>query len=154
MSKWSGRVFFPTSSAGNRAMAQGRYPRLPLEVWKRPDRGEPRRDPQLEQLGDILVTLKYGLRHMSNRHLGLLEALLQDAEERHRKRWGPQPLDGVADGRRAIEGEWRRRQATLNAGALLAQWPESLDPRIPTTWTAQDASTLEDGWAQFMDEEP
>lgn len=152
MPKWSGRVFFPTSSAANRALAQGRYPRLPLEAYKRPDWG-PRRDPHKEQLDGILLTLKYGLRHMPDRHLKLLEALLQDAEERNRQRWVPLPLGDVADSLRAIEGEWHRRQAMFNPQALLQQWPGGLHP--PTTrWTAQDGSALEDCWARFMKEQP
>lgn len=153
MPKWSGRVFFPTSSAANRALAQGRYPRLPQEVWKRPDRG-PRRDPHKEQLDGILLTLKYGLRHMPDRHLKLLEALLQDAEERNRQRWVPLPMSGVTNALRAIEGEWHRRQTMLNAQSLLEQWPRDLHPHSSTRWTAQDASTLEDHWAQFMEEQP
>lgn len=153
MPRWSGRVFFPTSSAANRALAQGQYPRLPLEVWKRPERG-PSRDLHREQLDGILVTLKYGLQHMPDGHLRLLEALLQDAGERNSMRWVPQPLNGVAEGLRSIEREWVRRQVMLNPEALLQRWPGGLHPRAPTAWTTEDASALERRWAQFMGEEP
>lgn len=151
MPKWSGRVFFPTSGAANRALAQGRYPRFQPESWKRPDRG-PRRDLHREQLDSILITLQYGLNHMSARHLQLLETLLQDAEERNRHRWAPQTLGGVSDGLRSIKGEWGRRQSMLNGEVLLERWPTALHPRSLTSWSVQDASTLEDRWAQFMDE--
>ncbi|GAA5500647.1 hypothetical protein Dxin01_00371 [Deinococcus xinjiangensis] len=150
MAKWSGKVFFPTSSQASRTMAQGKYPRLPFEAWKpRPQRVSIPND--RTRLEGVLVMLKYGLRVMPDSRLASFAIMLQDELNRNDRRWVPLDVTAVLAGKQQVDAERRRREALINDGDCLAAW---FRPAKSTrSWTQADAKTLREEWAALLSEE-
>lgn len=147
MAKWSGKVFFPTSSQASRSMAYGRYPSLPLETWK--SRPEQKRIPlHRARLDGVLVMLEYGLRVMSDSRLSSLMGILQDELDRNKQRWQPVDIGPVQRGADQIRQEQLRRQALLNPAEKLQLWfmPKQSD----IAWTQQDAEKLRNEWENLI----
>ena len=153
MPKWSGRVFFATSSDWSRTTAGGRYPRLPQTGWKhlpRPGTDVLRKTP----VDGLLLMLRYGLIHMPSSQLQVIQAMLRDAADRNRRRWVP--IEDAAEMETAlktVEQEWLRRQSLVNDAALVQRWTTPSTLLTPEVWTAEDAQKLEDRWAGFLEEE-
>ncbi|PTA66916.1 hypothetical protein [Deinococcus arcticus] len=150
MAKWSGKVFFPTMGQASRAMAYGRAPALPFEVWKpRPER---QRVPVAKvRIEGVLVMLEYGVRVMTDARLSSLRGVLQDELERNAGRCIPQDCGAVQRGVERIKQEQRRRQSILNSSAALRRW--ALAPSSATNWTQEDAERLRSGWEAVVKDE-
>ena len=150
MAKWSGKVFFPTSSQASRSMAYGRFPTLPFEVWK--PRPEQQQIPTGKVRADgILIMLEYGLSIMSDIRLRSFAAILQDELDRNEQRWIPLNVQHVQRGADLIKEEQDRRQALLNRSECLENW---FIPRKPgVVWTQREADSLRNGWEVLLTEE-
>ena len=144
MAKWSGKVFFPTSSQASRAMASGRYPSLPFEYWKpRPER---QRIPEARsRLDGVLVMLAYGLRVMSDTRLASLAGVLQNELDRNKERWVQLDVSKIRNAASQIECEQRRRESLLNGFEKLQD--RFLLAKSTIDWTREDAAALRDNWA-------
>ena len=150
MAKWSGKVFFPTSSQASRSMAYGRYPSLPFEAWKpRPERQRISID--RARLDGVLVMLDYGLRVMSDSRLSSLAGVLQDELDRNAQRWVPLDVRPFERAAQLIRQEQCRRHELLNPAERLRHWFMPTPTR--TTWTQQDAEKLRTGWEDLLTEE-
>ncbi|PYE54075.1 hypothetical protein [Deinococcus yavapaiensis] len=151
MAKWSGKVFFPTASQANRALAYGIYPRASWHTdMSRPPDGKPRENPQLRRLDGVFLALDYGLYRLSDERLRALEAELRDTSERNVKRLVPLRPSEVIDALQRVRDERRRRRAPSNGERHLSRLPSALKPG--GTWTPRDAAALTTRWAAFARE--
>lgn len=150
MAKWSGKVFFPTSSQANRSMAQGRYPRLPFDAWK-PRPAQERVPVAAVRLDGVLTMIEYGLRVMTEARLRSLAGVLQDELDRNEKRWVPVDVGRIRCGRDLIEEEQCRRRARLNPAERLRNWMPA--PPSGVSWSQEDAESLRSGWAVWATQE-
>lgn len=147
MAKWSGKVFFPTSSQASRSMAYGRYPTLPFDAWKpRPERLSIDR----ARLDGVLVMLDYGLRVMSDSRLRSLAGVLQDELKRNEQRWVPLDVRSLERATQLIRQEKCRRQGLLNPAERLCHWFMPAPSMV--TWTDQDADKLRSRWEDLATE--
>ncbi|GGS05681.1 hypothetical protein GCM10008960_35220 [Deinococcus sedimenti] len=134
----------------SRAMAYGRSPVLPFEVWKpKPER---QRVPAAKvRLDGVLVMLEYGLRVMSDARLSSLGGVLRDELRRNGARWIPQDVKRVQRGAEQIELERRRREAALNDAAALKRWGHT--SAAGAEWTQADADRLRAEWENVVSDE-
>lgn len=149
MAKWSGKVYFVTSSQGNRNMAQGRYPHLPFDSWKpRPER---QRITAATRLDGVLIMLDYGLRMMSDVRLTYLVSVLQDELDRNERRWVQLNVEALQNAVAQIKQEQVRRQTLLNPSDQFKAW---FTPLLSNAfWTPDDAKNLRSQWEVLITDE-
>lgn len=151
MAKWSGKVFFPTASQGNRALAYGHYTpanttwRASSKLTSPPRQERKILDRQVERIQSLLLALQYGLFRLTLERLEQYQAELQQEHTRNQKRSMPiKPLE-IQQALKHIQLEKTRRQTTSYNTAQ----PQEMIQR--GFWTVQNNQDLQHKWSLFRD---